>query len=123
MFRCILLSMKLPKIPRLSYKGYVLYLRKQNIHIQRLHAIVFASVITGMTAFLILYYDYGFFHDVYVQKDADMQVITGADVSSQTDTLAGFFSEAKKRFSAIGAGSAGILQGKDTYINNSSTTP
>ena len=110
------------KIPKLSYKGYVRYLRKQSIHIQQLHAVVFASIITGMTAFLILYYDYGFFHDVYVQKDDTITSDLVEQAPSPTDTFSGFISEAKTRFGAIGVSGADLLYGKDVYINNSTST-
>ncbi len=108
------------KLPKFSYKGYVRHLRRQNIHIQRLHAVVFASVITGMTAFLILYYDYGFFHDVYVQKNTDTEVTESAP--SPTDTFSNLMTEARKRFGSIGASGADLLEGTDTYINNSTST-
>lgn len=111
------------KIPKLSYRGYVRHLRRQNIHIQRLHALVFASVITGMTAFLILYYDYGFFHDVYVQKNNDLESVETVSAPSPTETFSTFMSEAKKRFSGMGESSADLLEGKETYINTSTSTP
>lgn len=104
-------------LPKFSYRGYVRHLRRQNIHIQRLHALVFASIITGMTAFLILYYDYGFFHDVYVQKNNDIEVVQTASAPSPTETFSSFMSEAKKRFSGIGESGADLLLGKDVYVN------
>jgi hypothetical protein len=114
--------MKLPKLPKLSYKGYVRYLRKQSIYMQQLHALVFAATITGVTAFLILYYDYGFFHDVYIQKSASAEEQT-ADIPSPMEAFTSFLSEAKGRFESIGQGGSGFLEGKATYVNTNAGTP
>ncbi|MEI6810761.1 MAG: hypothetical protein WCK60_01770 [Candidatus Nomurabacteria bacterium] len=116
--------MKLPafKIPKFTYRGYVLHLRRQDIRIQQLHALVFAGAITGLLAFLILYYDYGYFHDVYVQKDIDSVVVEKTTepvpAPSPTETISSFFSEAKTRFGEIGKSGSSLLYGKDVYINN-----
>lgn len=116
--------MKLPafKFPNFTYRGYVLHLRRQDIRIQQLHALVFAGAVTGLLAFLILYYDYGYFHDVYVQKETD-SIVVGKDselAPSPTETVSSFFSEAKTRFSEIGKSGSSLLYGKDVYINNNS---
>jgi len=107
------------RIPKLSYKGYVRHLRKQSVHVQHLHAFVFAAVITGITAFLILYYDYGLFHDVYVKEEA----IVVEEKRSVGETFSNFFGEAKRRFSIIGEGGFNLLEGKETYVNSSTSTP
>lgn len=102
---------------RFSYKAYVKYLRRQSVYMQQLHALVFASVITFMVAFLILYYDYGYFHDIYVQKDDTIEVVQTEKAPSPTEALSGFITEAKSRFGAIGASGADLLYGKDVYVN------
>lgn len=114
--------MKLPafKFPKFTYRGYVRHLRRQDIRIQQLHAIVFAGAITGLLAFLILYYDYGYFHDVYVQPDVNSVIVekTSEPAPSPMETISSFFSEAKTRFSEIGKSGSSLLYGKDVYINN-----
>ena len=115
--------MKLPafKIPNFTYRGYVRHLRRQDIRIQQLHALVFAGAITGLLAFLILYYDYGYFHDVYVQKEVEIVEIKTSELApSPTETISSFFSEAKTRFGEIGKSGSSLLYGKDVYINNNS---
>jgi len=113
--------MKLPafKLPNFTYRGYVLHLRRQDIRIQQLHALVFAGAITALMAFLILYYDYGYFHDVYVQKETESLVVekTSEPAPSPTETISSFFSEAKTRFSEIGKSGSSLLYGKDVYVN------
>ena len=116
--------MKLPafKIPKFTYRGYVLHLRRQDIRIQQLHALVFAGAITGLLAFLILYYDYGYFHDVYVQPDDTSMIVekTSEPAPSPTEAVSSFLSEAKTRFGEIGKSGSSLLYGKDVYINNNS---
>lgn len=110
------------KLPNFTYRGYVRHLRRQNIHVQQLHALIFAGAITALMAFLILYYDYGYFHDVYVQKDAEVVVEKVATVPapSPVQTISSFFSEAKTRFGEIGKSGSSLLYGKDVYVNNNS---
>lgn len=104
---------------RFSYRAYVLHVRKQSPRVQQLHAFVFASVITGITAFLILYYDYGFFHDKYTRKEeSSLEEIHTDPLPSPTSALGNFFGEVKYRFGALGSGSADLLHGKDVYKNN-----
>lgn len=114
--------MKMPafKLPNFTYVGYVRHLRRQDIRVQQLHAFVFASIITGLLAFLILYYDYGYFHDVYVKKDIEsVVVVDNTDTApSPIESMSSFFSEAKTRFSEIGKSGSSLLYGKDVYINN-----
>lgn len=116
------MKLKLPPLPKLSYKGYVRHLRRQSVHVQRLHALVFASLLTGTVAFVILYYDYGFFHDVYVKKDTSALTDETASAPSPAKTFSELFQEAKMRFSDIGKDSAGLLYGTETYTNTSTST-
>ena len=98
-----------------SLKGYIKYLRKQNKHIQRVHAVLFAGIITAFIAFFILYTDYGFWHERYNRQD-DVVATTTPDVpESPSEAISHFFSEARFRFSSIGSSTASLLEGKDIY--------
>lgn len=110
-------------LPKFSYTNYVRYLRKQGTHIQHIHAFAFAAIITGITAFLILYYDYGLFHDVYVSDEAQKEIDMLAEAPTPGETFTSFWGEVRERFSSIGEGGVQLLEGKDVYTNTSSTTP
>lgn len=50
---------------KLSLKGYIRYLRRQHVHVQRIHAAVFAGIICALVASAILYSQYGFWHEEF----------------------------------------------------------
>ncbi len=99
-----------------TLKHYIRYVRRQNKHLQHMHAFVFAGTITGLLATFIMYTDYGFWHERYdsdeviaAKKEAEVKL------ASPGATFTDFFSEAKVRLSAIGT--SNLLEGKETYVN------
>jgi hypothetical protein len=92
---------------------------------QHVYAFMFASLITGLIATYILYYDYGFWHDHYT-KNNSLEVVTKGDIATSTvvpkspfEIFSDFVEEAKKRSSAISFDTGKLLQGKETYIKES----
>lgn len=91
-------------------------MRRQNRHVQHVHAALFAGLLTALIAALILHTEYGFWHERYVAEEivAKQEVL---DAPSPSESLSRFLSEAKERFGAIG--STGFLEGKETYMKDS----
>lgn len=106
-----------------SLTHYIAFLRRQPEHMQHIYALVFAGSITALIAFVILYVDYGFWHERY--KRDDMVVVgtsTLIETSSQSpespsEMLSRFFGEAKTRLKNIDTSGIEMLQGKETYVN------
>ena len=82
---------------------------------QHVHAVAFAGIITTLIAGVILYADYGFWHETYVAEDALVVTDIGTREESSGYSWGSFFAEAKERFANIGTTSASFLEGKETY--------
>jgi hypothetical protein len=86
---------------------------------QRVHAVAFAAIVTGLIATFVLYTDYGFWHEKYSRTQEDNATSTPMVVESPSEAFSHFFSEARTRFSNVGASvsssSKGLLEGKETY--------
>ena len=52
-----------------SIKHYIAFLRRQPAHMQHIYAVIFAGSITALLAAIILYVDYGFWHERYVRNE------------------------------------------------------
>lgn len=102
------------KLENFTIRHYIRHVRKQSKHIQHVHAFVFAAVITGAIAAVILYTDYGFWHETY---RADDIVVTEApfDPESPGESMFKFWQEAKERFGSIGDSEGSLLEGKEVY--------
>lgn len=98
-----------------TLRYYLRHVRKQNKHIQHVHAIAFAGIITALIAGVILYAEYGFWHETYVAEDALVVTNTNTLDESSGYSWGSFFAEAKERFGNIGTTSASFLEGKETY--------
>lgn len=104
-------------LPNLSYRAYVRYLRRQRFEVQRMHAFIFAGTITGIIAVCILYYDYGFWHDVYVQPAEPV-----IEEQSSGDSLDSFIGEIHRRWTVLGKEGKMLLEGKEV-IHNTAPLP
>jgi hypothetical protein len=93
---------------------YVRYMRRQSKHVQHLHAMVFAGMVTSLIAGFILYTDYGFWHETY-RRAPDEGVPIGAEPVPLGESFGKFLVEAKEKFGAIGNAGAGLLEGKEIY--------
>lgn len=100
------------RLQKFSISHYVKYMKRQSVHIQHVHAIAFAGIITALLTGVILYTDYGFWHETYVAEDVTQMV---ADTDNDRVSWGSFFTEAKVRFSQIGSQGVNLLEGKETY--------
>lgn len=98
-----------------TLRRYLRYIRKQNDHIQHVHAFAFAGILTSLIAGFILYTEYGFWHERYVADDGLEVVETSFTPESPSESISSFWAEAKERFSWIGKPDGGFLEGKETY--------
>ncbi len=102
-----------------TLKGYIRYMRKQPKHMQHMHAIVFAGSITALIAVIILYTDYGFWHEKYQRSDdlVISETVTNPKVESESlgEMLSRFWDEAHTQFGSIGTKGSSLLEGKETY--------
>ena len=102
-----------------NLKSYIRYMRRQPKHMQHMHAIVFAGSITALLAGIILYTNYGFWHERYQRAD-DLVVGTTvtnfpAESESLGEMLSRFWNEPHTQFGSIGDKGATLLEGKETY--------
>lgn len=98
-----------------TFRQYVRYIRRQNKHVQHVHAFAFAGIITSLLAGVILYTDYGFWHERYVAEDALMVEEQAFDPESPGESLGRFFAEVKSRFGSIKDPGTPFLEGRETY--------
>lgn len=98
-----------------TLKRYIKYVRKQNKHVQHVHGVVFAGAITSVIAAVILYTDYGFWHERYVSEDVLLEQQAAESMKSPGQTMASFWQEAKERFGGIGKAGSELLEGKEQY--------
>lgn len=106
-----------------SLTHYIEFLRRQPEHAQHVYAVIFAGSITALIAFVILYVDYGFWHERYVREDS---LVVSATISAQEKApespsvmFSRFFSEAKDRLRDIKMPDKNTLQGTETYTSDS----
>lgn len=99
-----------------TLRHYIRYMRKQNKHIQHLHAIAFAGVITALITGFLMYTEYGFWHERYVAEEVLTTTSPLLEAESPSQSLGRFFMEARDRFGSIGSVGADLLEGKETYI-------
>lgn len=100
-----------------SLAHYIEFLRRQPRHFQHVYAAVFAGTITVVIAMIILYVDYGFWHEKYVKEELLVTATTTYKAESPTQMFSRFFSEAGTRFGEIKMPSKEMFQGKETYTN------
>lgn len=100
-----------------SLKNYIAFLRRQPLHMQHVYAFIFAGTITVLIASVILYADYGFWHEKYSDKAIAVSTSTTTVApESPMDMLSRFFDEAKTQLHNINTSGSKLLEGKETYI-------
>lgn len=86
---------------------------------QHVYAITFAGIITASIASLILYVDYGFWHERYSRGDevvvSDVKDVEKQATESPSEMVSSFFGEAKEQFSKINTTGKDVLDGKEVY--------
>lgn len=81
-----------------------------------MHALVFAGSITTLLLIVVLYSQYGFWHEKYVRQDSVL-VDDPLEVESPASFFSKFFEEASVRFSNVKDNAGTFLEGKDSYSN------
>ena len=86
---------------------------------QHVYAIVFSGAITVFIASVILYVDYGFWHEKY-SRDDDLIVVEAQkedkeSTESPSEMISSFFNEAKVQFSKINTTGRSAFDGKEVY--------
>ncbi len=103
----------------LGLKHYIAFLRKSPKHMQHIYAAIFAGTITAIIGAVILYNDYGFWHERYVLNEKNTIVSTTTEsqvkIASPLESVSNFFNQAKVQFKNIGKGSASLIESKETY--------
>jgi hypothetical protein len=111
---------------KLSFKGYIRYLRRQHVHIQRIHAGFFAGAICAVLASFILYSQYGFWHASYSREEElvkqDLQDKT-IRMESPFQSLSRLVEEGKLRFSGVTETLKPFMESEVTFDRNATTTP
>ena len=103
------------RLEKFTLKDYIRFMRKQNKHMQHVHAIAFAGIITALITSIILYTDYGFWHETYQANDSLGVVDPAAPVRSPTQSIGTLLAEVKDHFKNMGSSTANYLEGKETY--------
>lgn len=85
---------------------------------QHIYALTIAGGITLLIAFAILYIDYGFWHERYIQEDIieAKKVAESQEPESPSEMLSRFFGEAKTQLGTINTSRQELLEGKEIYI-------
>ncbi len=107
-----------------SLSNYIAFLRRQPEHIQYVYAAVFAGSITFLIAIVILYVDYGFWHERYIRDKESSSELTVIDSQkaktpeSPMKTFSNFLGEARARFGSITVTSKDLFSGKEVYTSS-----
>jgi hypothetical protein len=103
-----------------SLRHWLAFLRRQPTHMQHMYAVTFAGLVTAMLGALILYFDYGFWHERYSRSEStriEAKQEPAKEVvqaSSPGDMMGSFFKEASERIGAIK--DIRPLEGKEVYV-------
>lgn len=111
------------RIKRYTSLGhYIEFLKRQPEHVQYMYAAVFAGSLTILLAIVILYVDYGFWHERYVREDLSVASSTLSEVAPAPEPpmkmFSRFFGEAKDRLQGIDMPSKDMFIGKETYVHD-----
>jgi hypothetical protein len=102
-----------------SLNHYVAVLRKHPAHLQHVYALIFAGSITSLIAFVILYTEYGFWHEKYVREESVIVEVEQTTLPPKPSELFfRFLDDAKVEFDAISATGSNFFDGKETYIRS-----
>ena len=94
---------------------------------QHIYAVLFAGSITLLLAVIILYFDYGFWRDKYSRSDVITEegaahIPNGVEVQSPGKLIGSFLEEASVRFKELNSSKSTLLDGKEVYSKDKSTT-
>ena len=108
---------------KLSFKSYIRYLRKQHVHVQRVHATIFAGVVCLLVGSAILYAEYGYWHTTYIRQEEIAQEDSTVLTESPLATLSRLLKEGKERFLGVTSTLKPVLENQGTFDRNATTTP
>jgi hypothetical protein len=109
----------------ISVKHWLAFLRRQPKHMQHVYAVVFSAVITSLLASVILYYDYGFWHERYSRSDSLITQVKSDEIKntqSPGELMGGFLKEAKEKVGSINTNPSSLLQTKEVYTKDATST-
>ena len=109
----------------LSLRYYLAFLRRQPKQMQHVYAVIFSAVITSLFASIILYYDYGFWHEKYSRSDDLVNVERNNETKSTQspgELMGSFLKEAKEKVGSINTDPSSILQTKEVYTKEGTST-
>ena len=97
---------------------------------RHVYAAFFSGCITLLLAIIILYFDYGFWHERYsrqeiIETNNSTAHTSQVTVQSPTAMIGSFFQEAKDKLGTIRNATTSILEGlegKDSYIRKEEST-
>ena len=109
---------------KISFRHFLAFLRRQPRHMQHMYALAIAAISTGIVAAIILYADYGFWHEQYIAQDLLSSTTTPITLESPSEMIGRFWNDARTQFGGVRELGASLLQGTDTYYqgDNSATT-
>jgi hypothetical protein len=100
---------------RSFFSRYVQHVRSSSIHVQQIHAVIFAGGLTVALAVTVLYFEYGFWREKYDSKE----VVIKQNIEVKSVSPVGMFStlikDAGSQISAIKEGGGSFLEGKEVY--------
>lgn len=82
---------------KLSFRSYVRHLRRQHVHVQHIHALVWASLVTGICAYLIFHFDYGLWQSRANESELH-EVAVSSEMKSPIDVVRDIILNSKERF-------------------------
>ena len=106
-----------------SLKLYIEFLRRQPSHMKQIYSAIIAGGITALIASVILYVDYGFWHERYVRDEINIASSTESITTlpqapeSPLHMFSRFIDEAKIQLGNINSSRQELLKGKEVYIN------
>lgn len=106
-------------------KHWLAFLRRQPKHMQHVYAVTFSAIITSFFASIILYYDYGFWHERYSRNDALVPVEQNNEsmkTQSPGELMGSFLKEAKEKVNLIQTDTSNVLQRNEVYIKDGTST-
>jgi hypothetical protein len=104
----------------MSIENWIAFLKRQPEHMKHVYALTLAGSVTALIAFVILYVDYGFWHERYTSEDS-LSVVKAATPESESPgkMLSEFFVEAKTRLHEVNTTGRNMLDGKEEYTRDS----
>ena len=111
-----------------SMQHYINVLRRQPQQMKHVYAVIFAGAVTMCIAVVILYVDYGFWHETYSRADVvesiDSQMAADSNDSAVTVVSPGamigdFFRQASDKIKTIDVTiPKNLLEGKENYTRD-----